>query len=66
MRVRINYEYAYPETDFGGNWGGRRINDRSIRLHCESGNMKTLAAIPCHDEGLMNRVGRIEGAEVRG
>jgi len=28
--------------------------------------MNTLAAIPCHDEGLMNRIGRIESAEVRG
>ena len=28
--------------------------------------MKTLAAIPCHDEGLMKRIGCIEGAEVRG
>lgn len=28
--------------------------------------MKTLAAIPCHDEGVMKRIGRIEGTEVRG
>ena len=28
--------------------------------------MKTLAAIPCHNEGLMNRIGRIESAEVCG
>jgi len=46
--------------DDGGNRGdfvlcfaGVRINDRSIQLHCRSRNMKTLAAIPCHDEGLV-------------
>ena len=59
--------------DDGGNRGdfvlcfaGVRINDRSIQLHCGSRSMKTLAAIPCHNEGLMNRIDRIEGAEVCG